>query len=119
NNLTDEELTTYYKECSAFLFPGVEDFGLTIIEAQQFGKPVIAYKDGGALETIIEGKTGEFFYPQTALGLANTLQKLLKKGILGDYSFSYSENARENVKRFSKEQFAKDLLHQIDILFNT
>ncbi|HSW88800.1 MAG TPA: glycosyltransferase [Candidatus Saccharimonadales bacterium] len=117
NNLTDEELTTYYKECSAFLFPGIEDFGLTIIEAQQFGKPVIAYKGGGALETIIEGKTGEFFYPQTVLGLVNTLQKLLKKGILGDYSFSYSENAKENVQRFSKERFKKELLEQIDILF--
>ncbi len=118
NNLTDEELTTYYKECSAFLFPGIEDFGLTIIEAQQFGKPVIAYRGGGALETIIEGKTGEFFYPQTALGLTGALQKLLKKGILGDYSFSYCESAKENVKRFSKERFKKELLEQIDILFN-
>lgn len=118
NNLTDEELTTYYKECSALLFPGIEDFGLTIIEAQQFGKPVIAFKGGGALETIIEGKTGEFFTPQTAEGLAETLQKLVKKGILDNYSFTYSENARENVKKFSKEQFKKELLHQIDILFN-
>lgn len=118
NNLTDEELTTYYKECSALLFPGIEDFGLTIIEAQQFGKPVIAFKGGGALETIIEGKTGEFFTPQTAEGLAKTLQKLVKKGILDNYSFTYSENARENVKKFSKEQFKKELLHQIDILFN-
>lgn len=118
NNLTDEELTTYYKECSALLFPGIEDFGLTIIEAQQFGKPVIAFKEGGALETIIEGKTGEFFTPQTAEGLAETLQKLVKKGILDNYSFTYSENARENVKRFSKEQFKKELLHQINIVFN-
>lgn len=117
NNLTDEELTTYYKECSALLFPGIEDFGLTVLEAQQYGKPVVAYRGGGALETIIEGKTGEFFSPQTTAGLVETLQKLVKKGILDNYSFTYSRQAQENAKKFSKETFEKELWTQIDILF--
>lgn len=117
NNLTDKQLTTYYKQCSALLFPGLEDFGLTIIEAQKFGKPVIAYKGGGALETVIEGETGEFFEQQTFQSLAATLQILVKKGILGTYSFSYSENARKNAKRFSKKVFKEKLLEQINILF--
>src|SRR3989344_1815883 len=52
-NLTDTELLEYYRNCRALLFPGEEDFGLVIVEAQRFGKPVIAFKAGGAIETII------------------------------------------------------------------
>lgn len=116
NNLTDEELTTYYKNCSALLFPGIEDFGLTIIEAQQFGKPVIAYRAGGALETVIEGKTGEFFDKQTEQSLSQTLQRLVKKGILTNYSVSYAKAAQTNAKRFSTHIFQRNIL---DFLENT
>lgn len=74
-NLTDKELVEYYKGCKALLFPGKEDFGLTVLEAQSFGKPVIAFKGGGALETIIEGKTGIFFSSQTVELLVDALQR--------------------------------------------
>ena len=57
--MTDDELVPYYKQCKALIFPGIEDFGLTMVEAQSFGKPVIAYKDGGALEIIKEDKEGD------------------------------------------------------------
>jgi len=73
-NLTDEELVSYYKNCRALLFSGHEDFGLTILEAQSFGKPVIAFKGGGALETIIDDKTGIFFYPQTVESLVKIIE---------------------------------------------
>jgi glycosyltransferase involved in cell wall biosynthesis len=112
-SLTDAELTTYYKKCSALLFPGIEDFGLTIIEAQSFGKPVVAYKAGGAIETVIAGKTGEFFSPQTAEALADTLQKLVEKGILETYSFPYNQAAQKNAKRFTEKAFKKNLLNFI------
>lgn len=59
--VSDEETKKYYAECKAFLFPGEEDFGITPLEAQASGRPVIAYGRGGALETVIEGKTGIFF----------------------------------------------------------
>lgn len=77
-NTTDEILLEYYKHCLAVIFPGHEDLGLVPIEAQSFGKPVIAFKAGGALETVVEGKTGEFFYPQNTKSLIVAIQKFQK-----------------------------------------
>ncbi|TSC54415.1 MAG: group 1 glycosyl transferase [Microgenomates group bacterium LiPW_31] len=70
--LTDSQLLSYYQRCQAVIFPQEEDFGLVPLEAQACGKPVIAYRGGGALETVIESKTGEFFEKQTSesLGVA-------------------------------------------------
>jgi glycosyltransferase involved in cell wall biosynthesis len=74
----DKKLETYYKNCKALVFPGVEDFGLTVVEAQGFGKPVIAFRGGGALETIKEGKTGYFFEKQTKDSLVYALKNFDK-----------------------------------------
>jgi len=60
-----KELKTYYSSCRAFILPGEEDFGMTSLEAQASGRPVIAYGAGGALESVVEGVTGTFFYEQT------------------------------------------------------
>ena len=60
-----KELKAYYSSCRAFILPGEEDFGMTSLEAQASGRPVIAYAAGGALESVIKGKTGIFFYEQT------------------------------------------------------
>ena len=68
--LSDEEIRQYYARCKAFIFPGEEDFGITPVEAQAAGRPVIAYGVGGALDTVKKGVTGEFFYSQTADALA-------------------------------------------------
>ena len=67
--LTDQELLSYYQDCRALIFPQKEDFGLVPLEAQSCGKPVIAFAGGGALETVIEGKTGTFFKPQSVKAL--------------------------------------------------
>lgn len=61
----DEEIAGFYRRCRALLFPGVEDFGIVPLEAMASGKPVIAYGKGGALETVIDGETGTFFFDQT------------------------------------------------------
>lgn len=60
-----EKRKQLYAEAKAFLFPPEEDFGLVPVEAMSSGTPVIAYGVGGATETIIDGKTGIFFTPQT------------------------------------------------------
>lgn len=69
----DGEVRDYYRGCKAFIFPGKEDFGITPLEAQACGKPVIAYGEGGALETVVpfpqEGATGIFFHSQTSESL--------------------------------------------------
>jgi glycosyltransferase involved in cell wall biosynthesis len=65
----DGELSEIYSRCLAFVFPQEEDFGITPLEAMAAGRPVIAYRGGGALETIEEGETGVFFDSQDASSL--------------------------------------------------
>ena len=72
--LSDKEVLYYYAHCRAFLFPGEEDFGITPLEAQASGRPVIAYGAGGALASVIDGVTGVFFKEQTVESLASILE---------------------------------------------
>ncbi|HYN88071.1 MAG TPA: glycosyltransferase, partial [Ardenticatenaceae bacterium] len=60
----------------AFIFPGEEDFGIAPLEAQAAGRPVVAYAAGGALETVVDGVTGTFFYEPTAEALADAVRRL-------------------------------------------
>ena len=62
--ISDETKKKLFADCLAYLNPQEEDFGITAIEAMASGRPVIAYKAGGATETVIEGQTGEFFEEQ-------------------------------------------------------
>jgi glycosyltransferase involved in cell wall biosynthesis len=57
----DREVASLMSRCKAFIFPQEEDFGITAVEAQAAGRPVIAYRGGGAEETILDGRTGVFF----------------------------------------------------------
>ena len=104
--LTERELVRYYRGCRALIFPGIEDFGLTVLEAQSFGKPVIAFKGGGALETIVEGKTGIFFDEQSA----DSLEKAIKK--FDGLRFNYKD-CIENSQKFSFEKFKKQFMNEI------
>ncbi|WP_432821215.1 glycosyltransferase [Trichloromonas sp.] len=63
----------HYSRCRAFVFPGEEDFGITPVEAQAAGRPVLAYGRGGALETVIDGKTGVFFAEPTVDSLVEAV----------------------------------------------
>lgn len=71
--LTDEEVRSQMSACRALIVPGEEDFGLTPLETQACGRPVVAYAAGGALETVREGETGLFFRRQTIEGLCSAL----------------------------------------------
>lgn len=102
-NVDDVTLQEYYRNCTALIFPAVEDFGLTVVEAQAFGKPVIAFRGGGALETIKEGKTGLFFDKQTKDSLVQALQLFMK------LSFDPSES-KKNAMRFSQSAFKASFL---------
>ncbi len=70
----DDELPGLMARCKAFLFPGLEDFGITPVQAQAAGRPVIAFGGGGALDTVIPGKTGELFYEMSVDNLAAVMQ---------------------------------------------
>lgn len=71
--LSDEDVLYYYAHCRALLFPGEEDFGITPLEAQASGRPVIAYGAGGALASVVDGITGVFFQKQTVESLTAAL----------------------------------------------
>lgn len=71
---TDEGVAEHFRTALAFIFPGMDDFGITPVEAMAAGAPVIAYKRGGALDYVVEGKTGTFFDKQTTESLVKTLQ---------------------------------------------
>lgn len=76
---SDEQLAALYAKCRALIFPGVEDFGIVPLEAMACGKPVIAFREGGALETVVdrgESPTGLFFAEQTPESLIAAIQRM-------------------------------------------
>lgn len=106
-NLTDGDLSRYYEECSALIFPAEEDFGLVNLEAQSFGKPVIAFKGGGARETVIEGRTGTFFSPQTPEALMRELRDFDEK--------KYDpKDCIKNAGQFSSARFKKEFMKFVE-----
>ncbi|MBY0371482.1 glycosyltransferase, partial [bacterium] len=102
-NLPDDQIADLYAGARAFLFPGTEDFGITPLEAMASGTPVIAYGAGGALETVEDGKTGMFFYDQSAEGLAQAIEKF------ETLPTNWEKACRERAALFSKERFKMEL----------
>lgn len=108
--ITDQELLYYYQNCQALIFPQEEDFGLTPVETQACGKPVIAFNAGGARETIVHGKTGELYNSQTDESLIVAINKFQKKHYL-------SSDCRKNSLCFSKDIFKKKMKEKIETLW--
>ncbi len=73
--LSDEEVTDLYSRARGFILPGEEDFGITTLEANASGAPVIAYAAGGALDTVIDGETGVHFADPTPRALADAVRR--------------------------------------------
>lgn len=105
--VSDEEKAKLYSEARAFINPQDEDFGITAVEAMAAGRPVIAYRRGGATETVLEGETGEFFDYQTSDSLAEVLTKF-------DYKKYNSQKIREHALGFSVERFKKEIKDFVD-----
>lgn len=70
----DEDLPDLFARCRAFIFPGLEDFGIVPVQAQAAGRPVIAFRGGGSLDTVIPGKTGCFFDEMNVASLVRALE---------------------------------------------
>jgi glycosyltransferase involved in cell wall biosynthesis len=74
-SVSDSKLAESYSQCRALVFPGIEDFGIVMVEAQAYGKPVIACRGGGAAEIVLEGQTGLLFQEQTPESLIAAVQE--------------------------------------------
>lgn len=97
---TKEVLRYYLQRAKAFIFAAEEDFGITPVEAQSCGTPVIAHGKGGALETIQENKTGMYFHHQTVKSIVNAVYQFENL----NHPF-LPQDCRENALRFKKENF--------------
>ncbi|MDP3954215.1 MAG: glycosyltransferase [bacterium] len=101
--VSDYKMPEIYSKAQALIFPQEEDFGLVPLEAMASGRPVIAYRGGGALETIVEGKTGVFFDEQTEIDMVQAIGK-----------FNYTEwdpvQIREHAKKFDKLVFKQKMV---------
>lgn len=97
----DHVVASYYSKCRALLFPGEEDFGITPLEANAAGRPVIAYHAGGALDTIIEGETGVYFHLQTVSSLVESIRRF------ESYAWD-KQQIRDHAERFSEAVFKRN-----------
>ncbi len=106
-NINDEELDSLYTKAKGFIFTSVEDFGIAPVEAMAAGIPVIAYAKGGALETVINGKTGIFFHEPSPQNLIDALTR-----------FEQMKWNRQEIKEhgasFAKERFMNEVASAIN-----
>ncbi len=105
--VSDAELPGLYRHARALVFPGVEDFGITPLEAQASGRPVIAFAQGGALETVTP-QTGVFFEQQTV----DALHTALAEFDAFEAGFE-PEAARAQAMRFSRAAFQRALIEEL------
>lgn len=110
NHLTDRQLVGYYQDCRAFIHGADEDFGMSLVEAQACGKPVIAYKHSAASEIVISGKTGILFETQSVRSLTQAIVQSRKKRF-------DSAACRNNALRFSKKTFKQAMSATIGTLY--
>ena len=105
--VSDDALPGLIARCKAFLFPGLEDFGITPVQAQAAGRPVIAYGGGGALDTVIPGKTGELFSDFTVDSLVSVMQSF-------DESRYNPSDIRAHALRFDTQVFNDQITSFVD-----
>jgi len=109
-----DELKDIITAAKAVIFPGKEDFGLVPIEAMSCGTPVIAFRAGGALETVTEGVTGEFFDEQTPESLNRTIEKFENDQ---NYAAGVNElRLQSEAEKFSRDRFVNEIQSAINLL---
>lgn len=119
SDASDDEVTSFLMNAKGLVFPGVEDFGIVPLEAQACGKPVIAFGEGGALETVIgldcdnyDQATGVFFYEQSEQALIDAVKKLENS-----YAKFSPQSCRKNAMSFNRERYKSEMKELIEMQF--
>lgn len=102
-----EQLLAYYHYCTAFLAPAEEDFGITVIEAQQAGKPVVVFAQSGGAEVIQEGKSGVHFFAQTVDDLSEAIH--IAESLKWD-----NELIRKDAAQFTSQSFQQEFAEAVE-----
>ncbi len=105
--VSEEEKRKHLSQCLALIHPQVEDYGLTVVESMASGRPVIAYADGGALETIIDDKTGKFFKEQTWEALIDAVIKFKPKEFR-------PQGIKQHAEKFNSQSFYQKMKNFIE-----
>lgn len=103
----DSEIAEYFAQCRALVLPGEEDFGITPLEANASGRPVVAYGAGGALDTVVDEQTGVLFLEQTPASLADAVRRC--ESITWD-----PHDLRKHAERFGPEVFQSRILDLLE-----
>lgn len=106
---SDKAVHEYMRNAKALIFSGEEDFGLTPIESMACGRPVVALKRGGTMETVVEGKTGIFFEEESPESLNAAIDKLEAK-----YTDFTPANCRHQAEIFSSQNFKKQIVETVE-----
>jgi glycosyltransferase involved in cell wall biosynthesis len=104
--LPDEDVTALMESCRTFVLPGKEDFGMTPVEANAAGKPVVALGQGGALESLVDGVTGTFFASHDADDVLDAIRRC-------DAISTSPEEIARLARRFSPEVFRQRLTDEL------
>lgn len=104
---SDGELRSHLRQDCVLVFPQIEDFGIVAVEAQACGMPVVAFRAGGALDSVIPNRTGVFFDTPTPEAIAEAVRRCLE---LGDTT----DACRASAERFSEANFERAMLRVIE-----
>ncbi|MBI4240002.1 glycosyltransferase [Candidatus Uhrbacteria bacterium] len=111
-SVSERERVHLFEECIAFIHPQEEDFGITVLEASAAGRPVIALAAGGALETVVDGVTGVFFYDQDYAALIDAVVRFKPE--------NFNPNTiRSHSLRFSTDRFSKEIMSYVTQKWST
>lgn len=105
-HVTEQEKIELFREAIAFLHPQIEDFGITAVEAMAAGRPIIAFGQGGAAETVIDGTTGTYFEVQTWEDVGNAVIRF-------DPSRFDARRIRAHAETFAKPAFKQRVREQV------
>jgi glycosyltransferase involved in cell wall biosynthesis len=100
---SDERLRELYRSARALVFPGIEDFGIVLAEAQACGTPVVAFGEGGSRDIVVDGGTGALVPSQDVGSFRDALEGVLARP-------PRAEDCRGNAERFSKDLFTRRFL---------